>query len=134
MTPVMTVPEIKDCVFLLSVKGQLDAEAYEEMLLKNGLSVIKELCGSYGTIDYLTSDKAGKDVNLYVPPQDLSRARELVHRFETEQIDYQVSFADDHRHSAGSRLLFAFLICMIVVFPIALGVAILIGRIIRGFN
>ena len=123
----------KDYAFLLSVKGQLEAEAYEEMLSKNGLSVIKERCGSYGTIDYITSNQKTSDVNLYVKTEDVERARELLLRFDTEQVDYQMSFSDDHRSSAGGRMLFAFLICLLVVFPIALGIATLIGKVIRGF-
>ena len=128
-----TVPEIKDCVFLMSVKGLLEADAYEEMFSKNSLPVAKELCGNYGTIDYLTSDKKAQDINLYVRAEDLERSRLLLDRFETEQVDYRMSFTDDHRSSPGGRLLFALLICVIVVFPIVLGIATLVRKVIQGF-
>ena len=127
-------PAVNECVFLISIKGQSEAEAYAEMFTKNNIPVVKEVCGSYGTIDYLTTEKSARDVNLYVQPEDVGRARDMLERFENEQVDYHLSFSSRKPHKVyKSRMWYTFLICMLIVFPVTLGIMAIIRKIVARF-
>ena len=88
-----TYPVDEKYAFLISANEDLEAEAYEEMLAKNGVSVIKKDFVPSGSIATILAANTNVGFNLYVLKENLDHAKDLLYRFENDPIEYDSTYA-----------------------------------------
>ena len=129
--------------FLLSAQDKLTAGAYEEMLKKKNIMVVLEHrnMNPYAAIaeSGRFSGAAGGNihsispVNLYVPSNQLTRARELIEEYDNQTIVYNTPPPVLNQKSRTSQALFAFIIFLIFVIPIGASIYVIGSRILSYF-
>jgi hypothetical protein len=128
--------------FLLTAKDKLTAGAYEDMLKKNNVRVVPEYrdMNPYAAISETGRLQGGYNargardaypVNLYVPSEQLERARELVEAFENEPIVYKTPPPVLNRKSRVNQVMFAFIIFFLIIMPIGMSLIVIGSRIFR---
>jgi hypothetical protein len=124
----------REYAFILAAKDRIEAEAYEEMFLKNGLAVFKEPCEPSGRFSpLLAADSARSGFNLYVAQPELARARELLDRFENDPIEYGALPRAYSQRSKANQLLFGFLVFLIFILPIAVALVVIVINVVEKF-
>ena len=127
----------EDYSFLLTAEEVLEAEAYEEMLLDNGISVIKERYTHQGTPkgQYSTelSEQFSTGMNLFVPKDNMDKARHLLYLFENEPIEYDTSYAAYNHRMKPNRLKYGLAVLFLFVLPVLLAGYSLVSKILNRF-
>ena len=125
-----------DAAFLLAANDKLTAGAYEEMLKKNKINVLlesREANAPYGVMLESGGMPVASPVNLYVPADQLVRARELVDAFDNQPIVYNKPPPVLNRKSRSSQVLFALIIFLVFVIPIGASLIVIGSRIFEFF-
>ena len=123
--------------FLLTASDRLAAGAYEEMLKKNGISVILETNvpgGQFAVVMDVSGAAPAPSVNIYVPVYQRERARELADAFDNEPIVYNTPPPALNRKSRSGRLVFSLIVFIIFVVPIGLSLYVIADRVVRFFQ
>jgi len=123
-------------VFLLSAKDKITADAYEAMLIKNGIPVMLESRGPggrYAVVSEIKGSIGASPVNLYVSEENIERARALVEAFDNDPIVYNTPTPPLNQKSRSGRLFFAIIIFFVFVVPLGVSLYIIGERILRGF-
>ena len=99
--------------FLISANDSLTAETYEEMLLENGIQVVKKKyepnIKGFIYVDYST-----EGVNIFVPTVKLLKARELLEAFDSEPYSYDIPMEEYQRRLCGKRSVISFIMLLLV--------------------
>ena len=122
--------------FLMTAKDRLTAGAYEEMLKKNHIATVlesNESTGQYAVIMQISGQAGSASCNIYVPAEQLERARELVDDFDNQPYEYHAPPPGVRKKSRPNQLLFAFFMFLIFVVPIGISIYVIAHRIFRLF-
>ena len=118
--------EAEEIAFLVNANDSIAAEVYENMLIENGIHVVKKQCEPYvqGFV-YLDYAKCG--VNIYVPKDKLEAARELLDSFESESYSYNIPMEEYQRRLRRKPSVIGFIILSVIFgAPIVSAIAVII--------
>ena len=129
------IGERPQAAFLLSAKDPLTAEAYEEMLKRNGVEAVIEKLEPTGPFAAVSEIKGsiGAPINIYVSSRQLDYARRLVDDYDNEPVVFNTPPPALNRKSRVNQFIFALVIIMIFVIPLGVAFLVIASRVVRFF-
>ena len=121
----------RNYTFLLAAEKVIEAEAYEEMLTGNGITVVKERYPLQGNFAVLPSEKTEIGINLFVPKDNLDKARLLLYKFNNDPIEYDSTYSAYNRQLKPDRLRTALAIVFLFVLTVLPATISLISKIMN---